>query len=753
MARPKKTPETTVPVYCLRKPIYLLLKHAKDHWIEWNNPEIGIDKPSDQLSKQESENIYINNIKDLAIDEEEKIFLENQNLTIYEFIEIKNKYITSIWIKINTYWVKANDYLYNKEHTNSRGGKNQGQIEPFAKYEDVSPLIVKAIKALFRTSVTGKSSLHYGVYTPLIAWDKLVKDKKPREAAQISSSFALGICHLAKISLSGSDVNADELLQLNNIIEYIEKFREDGRHKENSKAEADKAHYLSIEKALSFWHNGAAKNHKKSIPAGFIDSDWVCYERTDGVANDQATWGIALSSVNIGSTDKNGYTPITIKSDYVSGAYCHKGLIAFEANKEHLVAHMIQEGKDEMPAFFIMRAKHMVDNEHRLLVGHFSYYSGHYEKFITKTVIWLDKKSPLLPTENFSLPDDLANTNDLFEKNVPEFVRAFLNSRLRNRLTMPSSYFTTDKESDLRHSIQKWLHEVNKNIMDDYLLYGCRGDYFVCYYYGDTTGDRLNYSDVDISKFIRIDELSISYNPDSIAFTALYIHNRNNALVNGESKSTENDRMSEVKYKELIVSRKDSTIQLLLQEYELVLQEYINPEKIKKSAREILKPTYVHLSFCIPTVHEVAQFELQQTDYFPGIISGLNDVQNDPVSFRVVVVKKEKFFKAGEPCTSVPRPEDIWNNKNKVFRRVVSYLRNNVSSDSIKINSHSNTLAEQFPYLNELVLAGGTYHIEAGTVFEVRCVHKEKDLPLKGEDLDIILREADNQVSTWNLYD
>jgi hypothetical protein len=584
-----------IPVFHLRKHVCLLLQHAR----------IAIPGCEASISIQDS---------GPAFDHDESSFCQRHHLTFPYHYHVTKDRIGDTWKMIHNHWVAA-----------------------FKKRADDIP-------RSFRQTVAKKSRLQTDLYHGLLVWDAGTLKRKKQKAPTVPLPFALAVGELARLVCQElRDTKANQ--EINSIQSFLES--------ENSAGNPEYGHEFA-HRVMDFWcHKPELGN---ALPAIFTNSTWTCYERTDGISDAAAQWGIALSSITVGKPDEKGFMPINMHSKYVRGESYYKGIIAKEPKSDHLVAQLLRESDAMLPAFFVMRLNPSMPETQQLLIGHFLHYSVYYRHYLTKTVVWVK-------TDKSSQPQDLTEGEPAFA-NLPQSIKSFLKNRLRNRLTMPSKDVTTDSNADDRHSLHHWLIKNNKAIIENPTLLAYVGDYFICYYHGEAAAHEQPATRAAIAKLLRVDRLAIWYDRDSMEFRAEYTHKRG-----GAAESTYRG----------VARFNSSTIQLLLNEFE---DEKDSDTLFQRKAQA----NFVHITVSTPLVHPVAlQPIINAHDYFPGIVSGLNDEHNTPVSFRMAIVKREKFLNKNELKTNqVFVPADHLNNP--VLQKVIKYFKAHLHNLSIKVN-------------------------------------------------------------------
>ena len=387
--------------------------------------------------------------------------------------------------------------------------------------------------------------------------------------------------------------------------------------KPDKAAEEDVQYRKVREEHDKFWRAG-------SLCKKFHNTTWLCFQRTDGRKNQHANYGISISPVEIKYWGKDKVTANMIcaysDADGQVESYEYNGMVTADDNTENLIIELKRVEKDAVPAsvaYFVMQLGK--DKDQKVVLGYHMYYSLFSQRFITKVVIWekLDdtKAHHRLPVNNHDVTDeniltpyarDINPLDDIQDfKNIPLLIRRFLSDRKLNRLTLPSK---TISQLELKeNSLKKWI-EPKYNKADDQILKACCGKYHLFYYYGERIYE--NMEEGDILEFIRVDELSISFDENFANFSATYVHERNRGITyHGKA------------------DRKSTTIEVLV--------EYKGGEKYKTT-----NVNMILISFSIPNSDEhVFEQEYIRYSSFEGLISGLNDNELTPVAFLALIKK------------------------------------------------------------------------------------------------------------------
>lgn len=490
--------------------------------------------------------------------------------------------------------------------------------------------------------VTSRTSLQESVYSPLAQFDIPIESSKT-----ITVQTALYLCELASFVVNGGEENQIII----KIKSYIEEFTKNNIDSSISSITKNRSIKFSFEDFLN-------KTNRSKLPKIFDNTRWISYERTDPDNTPNATWGIASSIIQIGNY-KNDITPIFFQSRYGEGLYECAGHVYYNLSSGYLIASLLRHANEnnkvlETPCFFVMRVR---DPQHQtLMLGHYINYSLYFEKFITKSVIWKKDDNNILQES----PQDLVNASEGFKK-IDINIRRYLYSRQLNRLSLPHTGISNlNNKNDQDRSLSKWLNKHIADVISDKKLRACVDKYYVCYLSLDYNVVLKSDNEIRgqlITKHLHLDNFEIRYEDDGVEFTSQYTH----YIMDGE-KSIENIYIGKV-------SRNHTTIQTYV-EFERFVSK--PGRMIRTSNNAIL------LSFTVPPCNaDQAKTVFNECNYFEGIISGLNDPDNKPISLRCLVVKRK--INSGDSLDI-----DI-NSDSDLLRNIKSYFLNNFDNLSLTI--------------------------------------------------------------------
>ena len=347
------------------------------------------------------------------------------------------------------------------------------------------------------------------------------------------------------------------------------------------------------------------------FPKKFLGGFFSSYERTDAPKGTKASWGIGIGSICIGDVVlEDGSVEMNLQTMYSQEFRESVGFIKYDPSTEYLLGQVKrkpnQDGSQpEVTSFFMMRVDDVQNQS--LLIGHYSYYSSRFKGYITKGVIWILNAIR-------STPVDLLEIDQGFN-DIDISIRRFLSNRSKNRLTIPKSPINT------LQSLESWLNERKRigKVLDDMQLHGCVGDYFICYYNGDLV-DPIRYE--DFLYYIRVDELTISYDENAVGFSCVYTHNLRSSL------SARPKRVDVYKGQP---SRRNDTVQVRVANYSTLAPPL---SAIPEEENHIL------ISFRLSDFDLDLEEPFSKAPYFEGTIAGLADIKYTPLCFKILAIKK-----------------------------------------------------------------------------------------------------------------
>ncbi|WP_164489807.1 hypothetical protein [Runella sp. SP2] len=700
-----------VPVFYLRKPWYLILAHASQALkYASQNPAKrkveAVEKPVIHRNAVVKKKIVDEPYRELPFSDqhfskEEKKFIEENGITFSShYYSIKRNAIADICLQIQLYFKEEGDRY--KEMSLQKLAESYKKAFPKKEPPIRSPLQDKVN--------THFSNVEKGIL-PTIT---------------VPLNLALFVCEAAKNSVSRDEKNLAEIEKTIKVIE--EKYSNESPVHDPS----------LMDMYGKFWQTTAFNK----LPQKFYNSHWRIYERTDGRSRANATWGIATQYFYIGKMDINGYVPVkilTLSSEY-------NGVVTYNPQSSFLIGHLVREATDSdnltTPVFFAIQLNSQSDQS--LMIGHSMYYALAFSKFMTKTFIF--EKCD----EKFT-PEDVVDIELKKFNEIKLSIRQFLSSRSRNRLTMPSTNISNLNEHDLVHSLQSWVNNRIKHLQFDDLLPASIGKYYVCYFYGEVAKAKYTNSDKEedkiikddyLAKYIRIDELDISYDENSVDFYASYIHKQDvskKALKSGVSTSVFKGK----------VRRKQSTVEIILEE-----KTFTNS---KKGFAEDSFPiaNFILINFSVDDVG----LKNKNEAFFSGIITGLSDLNCNPVSFRCFLLRKRgKHDKKN--VTQKETTINFSDKENVNSKRILDYFRNHLDESQIKAAPLPKlTTFEKFSNIHSLIKNGGSIKIEnsivnGGVIFRILCFLTSDiiiaDAIFESDSIDEALSNMDKWLSNNN---
>lgn len=587
-----------VPVFYIRKAWYGILRHVYE-LVSSNVSELDSLEISDF-------DILIDKNRVQSIIHEEEAFLYTEAYRLEEVVTFRRGSVGRGVYNIHRYCLEVADNLDNEELRRLKREAFKGRKPSGAK--DEGRILIE-------------SSLQENIYSPLSKpGDQCLKEISVHQA-------------LFFLKLWGALRKQDE--QNQGEAEYfIEKLKErDGKDHKQVLQEKDERVFSPLR-----------------FPRKFLGVFFSSYERTDAPKGSNASWGIGIGSIYIGDVVlEDGSVEMNLQTMYSKEFRESVGFIRYDPSTEYLLGLVKRKpnqdgGHPELTSFFMMRVDDVQNQS--LLVGHYSYHSSRFKGYITKSVIWILNTVRREPVDLLEIDQDFTD--------IDISIRRFLSNRGKNRLTIPKSPINT------LQSLEFWLNERKRigKVMDDMRLHGCVGEYFICYYNGDLA-DPIPYE--QFLYYIRVDELTISYNENTVKFSCVYAHNLRSNL------STRPKRVDVYKGHP---SRRNDTVQIHVANYSTV-----DPPSNSIPEEE----NHVLISFCLTDFDLDLEEPFSKAPYFKGTIAGLADIKSTPLCFKMLVVKK-RFDTSG----NLINPINFGGNElNAPSRLVYEYLFENRHSSRI----------------------------------------------------------------------
>lgn len=424
-----------------------------------------------------------------------------------------------------------------------------------------------------------------------------------------------------------------------------------------SSSSRDNYQYLWT-KHSNYWKLGILEPH-------LLNSRWFCFRRTDASKTKGKGLGISISPVII-TSDTDGRSSLLMISQSINTkgdprTVIYEGLATADTETKHLIADLRRPTEEEVAsiAFFTMTITS--DVTQNLVVGHFTYFSALYGRFLTKMAVWLkmedfhpsffankeyDKLSQLQLTQ-YAI--DLTSTGQSKQKfnEIPILIRKFLSHRDFNRMTQPSVGISHLYETD--DSLEKWLSPKFELDVDERLM-SCCGEYEVYYYFGKDPISEID--DSKILKNTRVDKLFFKYDENYTAFYAVYEHRRSNtAKFTGTA------------------SRRQEVIQIVVQDND-------------NAPYKTVTKNIIYVAFAIPTADpKFFAEEIQNVTDFHGVITGVNDRPPTPISFKIYLRRLTDQNRAENFVAEDPG--------NPTTAKVLQFLKTHDDQQRIDVNPYN----------------------------------------------------------------
>ncbi|WP_461136955.1 hypothetical protein [Spirosoma lituiforme] len=319
------------------------------------------------------------------------------------------------------------------------------------------------------------------------------------------------------------------------------------------------------------------------------DTEWVLFERVGYEPIKNSEWGIAVGRIHF--TVFRDYLHVTMNTIYKTINRTYRGIATHDAQKCLFLDLLKIE--DSTRSNFILQLADSDVHSQSLLIGHYSFYSpsNAFDHILSKTVVLLKvmKNVDANTQKNYlSIGNYDYNTDEY--KTIPQDIRSFLYTREMNRMSMPKGKIgdLTDLEVFLRdHRHNKINPILKKHFLGDYKIYYKRTD-----------------------SAVTEDDLLIYFDEDAIKLMAKYTH-----------KPDVDKKHNKIWLGQIYLNDSKSGISL----------ELSNEKSKERQDQE----DPILLTFWIPD----KTVNFSESQCFPGVISGLEDSSDGPISFVCLAVR------------------------------------------------------------------------------------------------------------------
>jgi hypothetical protein len=341
----------------------------------------------------------------------------------------------------------------------------------------------------------------------------------------------------------------------------------------------------------------------EGFPDDWKTSMWVSYERND----------LGISKSTIKFEEEGGVIFVKVKTLYRDSensdyTFTYNGIAFKDSVGEYIIINLFRKEDENVFASFIMRYDRLNSRAQKLSTGHTTYFSIRYKRYLTKRILWMKYEDSNL--EDF-VPNDIKITDPDYKK-IDKSIRWFLQTKEKNRLSMPGILITTlNGKID---SLKNWMTSKLEFSENDELLNDLHGEYYLFYIKSVISEKRKKVE-------LKYENLSIIGNERLLP----------EELSNTEAALDHQDR----KWKGL-AERNNNVLQMNL--YKANKDENVirtEPSKI------------ISLMVFLEGIKESESYKVQlkRIDFLKGIAMGLNENGNIPVASKICLIEISKFDK------------------------------------------------------------------------------------------------------------
>jgi len=349
--------------------------------------------------------------------------------------------------------------------------------------------------------------------------------------------------------------------------------------------------YEKASKPVNLINDFFRKRHYFSYLEG---SKWFVFERVGGNSNDPKKWGYSIGILEFIGNSQKEYLEVKLQSQFDGHNSEYRG-IAMPDRARHYMHIYLQESNGFHSEDFTSRVSQMVlplnsVESHTMFLGHLTFHSKRYSRLNTKTIILLNLNSEEGKKIKISSPTAYYKSSEQIHE-IPLVISQFLYNRSLNRLSLPLNTITNSQELNLFIDTNRNSHRSSK--MD----YFCK-DFVIMF--------------LDNDKKLSKDKLRIEFSHEEQTYQGRLEH-----------YPTHSEDSHKRVFHGTVHLISDKTICLELSNEKFnTLTDFEEP---------------VLLSFSIP----VDDIHFKDCEFFPGLISGLNDSDKRPAATNCLVIKKD----------------------------------------------------------------------------------------------------------------
>jgi hypothetical protein len=337
------------------------------------------------------------------------------------------------------------------------------------------------------------------------------------------------------------------------------------------------------------------------FPDDWKTSRWISYERND----------LGISQSTIKFEEEGGVVFVTVNTMYIdsenaSYPFTYKGIAYKNSGGEFIIINLFRKEVENVYASFIMQLDRSNYRAQKLSIGHASYLTIRYRRYLTKRIIWEKYEDTNL--DNF-VPKDIKIKDEEYKK-IDKSIRWFLQKKELNRLSMPDvPIIRLNGNID---TLKNWMIAKQEFSEKDQVINDLHGEYYL-FYFKKVIGDER--------KKIELKHELLSIKGDE-------------RLLPNELSNTEAILFHQERQWKGLAERNNNVLQMNL--YKTNEGNEVNRTEPSK-----IFSLFVYLEGL--KENESYKALLERTDSLTGIAMGINDNGNVPVANKICLIEKSKF--------------------------------------------------------------------------------------------------------------
>ncbi len=337
------------------------------------------------------------------------------------------------------------------------------------------------------------------------------------------------------------------------------------------------------------------------FPDDWKSSLWKSYERND----------LGISQSTIKFEEEGGVVFVTVNTMYIdsenaSYPFTYKGIAYRNSGGEFIIINLFRKEVENVYASFIMQLDRSNYRAQKLSIGHASYLTIRYRRYLTKRIIWVKYEEANL--DNF-VPKDIKIKDEEYKK-IDKSIRWFLQKKELNRLSMPDvPIIRLNGNID---TLKNWMIGKQEFSEKDQVINDLHGEYYL-FYLKSVSGDKR------IKNELKYESLSII---------------GDERLLPDELSNTEAILFHQERQWKGLAERNNNVLQMNL--YKTNENNEVNRSEPSK---------IISLMIFLGGVKESESYkvQLEVMDFLTGIAMGLNENGNVPVANKICLIEKSKF--------------------------------------------------------------------------------------------------------------